>query len=141
MRRLSEPQLDLRLLARHYELNLLRLVGFQPDLFNCAIGQEEIEAQDQYFSVMEGGVVCPLHARSGGHVAPMDLLELKTLRYLQTHDYDVIRRLRVDNVLHLQLERTLQNYIAHILERHLKSVDFIRRLRRLADTPAPGGTG
>jgi DNA repair protein RecO (recombination protein O) len=129
--RLCEPKVDLRLLVRFYELKALELVGFQPALFNCAIGQEKIEAQDQFFSVQEGGVVCPLHAKSGKFISPMSLTTLKTLRYLQTRDYDVIKVLRVDDVLHLELERTLQNYIVHVLERRLKSIDFIRRLRRL----------
>jgi DNA repair protein RecO (recombination protein O) len=127
---LSEPEVDLRLLARFYELKLLELVGFQPSLFNCAVGQEEIQPQDQFFSVMEGGVVCPLHARTGSFITPLPLTTLKTLRYLQTREYDVVKRLRVDGVLHLELERTLQNYIVHLLERRLKSVDFIRKLRR-----------
>ena len=128
--RLCEPKVDLRLLTRYYELKALELVGFQPSLFNCAIGQEEITAQDQFFSVMEGGVVCPLHAKTGKFISPMSLTTLKTLRYLQTREWDVIRILRVDEMLHLELERTLQNYIVHVLERRLKSVDFIRRLRR-----------
>ncbi len=128
--RLCAPQVDLRLLTRHYELNVLRLVGFQPSLFQCAIGQEPIEPKDQFFSAMEGGVVCPLHARNGSAVVPLNLTVLKTLRYLQTRDYEVIKTLRVDSVLHFELERLLQNYIVHVLERQLKSVDFIRRLRR-----------
>ncbi len=127
---LSEPGVDLRLLARFYELKVLELVGFQPSLFNCAIGQEEIQPQDQFFSVMEGGVICPLHARTGSFITPLPLTTLKVLRYLQTRDYDVIRRLHIDNVMHLELERILQNYIVHLLERRLKSVDFIRKLRR-----------
>ena len=32
--------------------------------------------------------------------------------------------------MHLELERLLQNYIVHLLERRLKSIDFIRKLRR-----------
>ncbi len=128
---LCEPNIDLRLLARYYELQLLALVGFQPSLFNCAVGQEKIEPQDQFFSVIEGGVVCPLHVKGSSHVSPLPLQTLKTLRYLQSRDYDVIKRLHVDNVLHLDLERVLQNYIVHLLERRLRSVEFIRRLRRL----------
>lgn len=132
LHRFCEPTLDLRLLARFYELRLLALVGFQPALFHCAVGQEEIKPQDQFFSVIDGGVICALHARSGRVVAPLNLLTLKTLRYLQTRDYDVIKKLRVDSVLHLDLERTLQNYVVHLLERRLKSIEFIRRLRRIS---------
>jgi DNA repair protein RecO (recombination protein O) len=128
---LSAPQVDLRLAARFYEVHLLSLVGFQPSLFTCIIGQEDIQAQDQYFSLADGGIVCPDHVRSSAQVIPINLTTLKTLRYLQTRSYDVVQKLRVDNVLHLELERILQNYIAHVLERHLKSVEFIRRLRRL----------
>ena len=128
---LSLPRVDLRLAARFYELHLLSLVGFQPSLFNCAVGQEEIEAQDQYFSMADGGLVCPDHARVSSQMIPVNLLTLKTLRYLQKQDYEAISKLRLDSVMHLELERLLQNYIVHVLERRLKSVEFIRRLRRL----------
>ena len=126
---LCAPQVDLRLATRYYELRLLELVGFQPALFKCAIGQEDVKPQDQFFSIQDGGVVCPIHARDSSFIAPLNLTTLKTLRYLQTRDYAVIQKLHVDSVLHLDLERVLQNYIVHLLERRLKSADFIRRLR------------
>ncbi|MEP7289027.1 MAG: DNA repair protein RecO [Chloroflexota bacterium] len=129
--RLCEPQVDLRLIARFYELQLLGHAGFQPSLFKCVIGEEKIEPRDQYFSLADGGVVCPDHVRESTHIVPINLTVLKTLRYLQTRDYEVVKVLRLDNMLHLELERMLQNYIVHLLERHLKSVDFIRRLRRM----------
>jgi DNA repair protein RecO (recombination protein O) len=126
---LAEPGRDLRLVARYYELYLLRLVGYQPDLFQCVLGHESIEAQDQFFSAFDGGVVCPEHAEGSSHVLPVSLIALKTLRYLQTREFDAIRKLRVDAMLHLELERLLQHYIVYLLERRLKSVEFIRRLR------------
>jgi DNA repair protein RecO (recombination protein O) len=122
---------DLRLAARFYELNLLSLVGFQPALHHCAIGQEDIEPQDQFFSYADGGVICPDHVRFSTQIVPIALTPLKTLRYLQTRDWDVVRVLRLDGVLHLELEKLMQNYIVHLLEHRLKSVDFIRRLRRM----------
>ncbi len=128
---LCAPQVDLRLTARVYELQLLRLVGFQPSFFHCAIGQEEIEAQNQFFSAIDGGAVCPEHAENNGRVITLNLMTLKTLRSLQTRDYPTVSVLHVDAVLHLDMERVLQGYIAHILERKLKSVEFIRRLRHM----------
>lgn len=127
---LAESEQDRRLVGRYYELSLLRLVGFQPDLFNCVVGLEEIEAQDQFFSAAEGGVVCPEHAEGNPHAMPINLTALKTLRYLQTRDFEVIKKLHVNDLLHGDLERIMQNYIIYLLERRLKSVDFIRRLRR-----------
>ncbi|HLY28853.1 MAG TPA: DNA repair protein RecO [Aggregatilineales bacterium] len=134
---LALPQVDLRLVARYYELHLLQLVGFQPSLFNCAVGQEEITARDQYFSLSDGGVVCTDHYRSSTHLIALNLTVLKTLRYLQTRDYETISKLRLDGVLHLDLERILQDYVVHVLERRLKSVEFIRRLRRMDMISSP----
>jgi DNA repair protein RecO (recombination protein O) len=128
---LSEETVDLRLTARFYELHLLSLVGFQPSLFQCAVGQEDIEPQDQFFSLSDGGLVCPNHVKASSQVIPITLTALKTLRYLQTRDYDVVRKLRLDSVMQLEIERMLQNYIVHLLEHRLKSVEFIRRLRRM----------
>jgi DNA repair protein RecO (recombination protein O) len=134
---LCATDIDVRLLARFYELQLLSLVGFQPSLFTCAIGQEKVEPQDQFFSYEDGGIVCPRHVRASSQMVPIAITPLKTLRYLQSRNYETVRSLRVDNMLHLELERLLQNYIVHLLERRLKSIDFIRRLRRLDMTGLP----
>jgi hypothetical protein len=59
---LCAPETDLALAACYFELRLLRLSGFEPSLFACAVGQEPLTARDQYFSASEGGVICPEHA-------------------------------------------------------------------------------
>lgn len=128
---LCDLDLDPRLTTRFYELRLLSLVGFQPSLFQCVVGQEPIEPHNQFFSVSEGGLVCPDHVHASGQIIPISLNALKALRYLQTRDFEVIRKLRLDGPLHMELEHVLISYVVHLLERRLKSVDFIRRLRRL----------
>lgn len=129
--RLADPRSNLQLVARYYELELLRLVGFQPSLFHCAIGQEDVEPREQYhFGLIEGGIICAEHIAGSRNLLPVSFNALKTLRFLQTRDYEVIKSLRLESGLRLELERLLQNYIIHLLEQRLKSIDFIRRLRR-----------
>src|SRR5512135_2878055 len=53
----QEPEASLA--VRYYEVRLLDLIGFRPVLFNCAVCNNEIKAEDQYFSAALGGVVCP----------------------------------------------------------------------------------
>ena len=43
------------------------------------------------------------------------------------------RELRLRPVVLHEVERILYDYLTHILERDLKSVDFLHRLRREAD--------
>ncbi len=120
---------DPRLALRYYELHLLDLVGFRPELNECVIGHEEIQPEDQFFSYAEGGVVCPRDAARGTSFAALPLLTLKLLRHLQRSSYTNIKALQVDLRLHDDLERVLQGYITYVLERRLQSADFIRRLR------------
>ncbi len=121
---------DLRLVARFYELHLMTWVGFRPELFKCVVGRDEIVAQDQYFSYEDGGVVCPEHGQSN-NMTPISLGALKVLRYLQTRDFETVRVLNLRPALHAEVERVMHGYITYLLERRLQSVDFLRHLRRL----------
>ena len=60
---------DPRLAARFFELHLLDLVGFRPELSECVVSREELVPESQYFSQEEGGVVSRA-AGAGGGVTP-----------------------------------------------------------------------
>jgi DNA repair protein RecO (recombination protein O) len=121
---------DPRLIARTYELHILALAGFSPTLHQCAIGQEELQPIDQFFSPMDGGVICPEHCEGLTRGLSISLNALKTLRYMQTRVWDAIKVLQLNGVLHLELERLMLAYITYVLERRLQSVEFLKRLRR-----------
>ena len=121
---------DPRLVARYYELRLLALAGFAPSLHRCAVGQEDVEAQDQFFSPLDGGVICPEHHAGFERGMPISLTALKTLRYLQTRPWDAVQVLQLNGPLGMELERLMVAYITYLLEQRLQSVDFLRRLRR-----------
>jgi len=120
---------DARLVLRYYEIHLLDAAGFRPELNECVIGHEDVQPEDQFFSYTEGGVVCPHEAARGTSFIPLPLLTLKVMRHLQRSPYAQIKALNVSPALHDDLERVLQGYSSHLLERRLQSADFIRRLR------------
>ena len=120
---------DPRLALRYYEIQLLDVVGFRPELSECVIGHETIQPEDQFFSYAEGGVVCPRDAARGTSFITLPVLTLKLLRHMQRSPYSHVKTLTVDARLHDDLERILQGYITYLLERRLQSADFIRRLR------------
>lgn len=128
---------DLLLTVRFYELRLLALEGYQPQLFSCLGCGDIIQPVVNYFDPDQGGVLCP---RCGERligrrdmvrrVRPVSVNTLKVLRYLQTHDYEASSRLRLKPETHQDIEAIMMHYITYILERKLESVDFIYRLRR-----------
>jgi DNA repair protein RecO (recombination protein O) len=127
---------DPLLLARYYELRLLSLTGFQPRLFNCVSCGEAISEQDQFFSAELGGLLCPACGHVDPRAQPITAAAIKVMRYLQTRPWPTVSQLRLRPAVLHEIERVLYDYLTHILERNLKSVDFLHRLRREAEVVA-----
>ncbi|MDZ4770621.1 MAG: DNA repair protein RecO [Chloroflexota bacterium] len=120
---------DPRLALRYYEMHLLDMVGFRPELSECVIGHEPIQPEDQFFSYAEGGVVCPRDATRGSQHVSIALPTLKLLRHLQRSHYDSVRPLQVADALHDDAERIMLGYVTYMLERRPHSAELLRRLR------------
>jgi DNA repair protein RecO (recombination protein O) len=122
----SEPEMVLR----YFEIRLLDLVGFRPQLFQCARCNADITPQDQYFSASLGGVLCP---RCGPQVEgsrPISMPALKYLRHFQRSSYADAMRAHPTPAQKLELEIIAQHYLIYLLERNLNTPAFIRRLRK-----------
>jgi DNA repair protein RecO (recombination protein O) len=128
---------DVLLAARYYELRLLGLAGYQPRLFQCVACEEAIEEQDQFFSAELGGLLCPNCQTADRRAQPISSVAVKVLRYLQTRDWKTVGSLNLKRPLHRELEALMHHYLTYLLERELKSVDFLYRLRREAELFTP----
>ncbi|MGD2079348.1 MAG: DNA repair protein RecO [Chloroflexota bacterium] len=124
---------DVLLAARYYELRLLSLAGFQPQLFHCLSCREPIEQQDQFFSAELGGLLCPACQDADRGARPISASAVKILRHLQTHQWSYVSGLRLRGKVRRELETVMHFYLRHILERNLRSADFLYRLRREAE--------
>ena len=134
LRRIAEAA-DLRLAARFYELHLLDLTGFRPELMECVATRQPLRPEDQFFSSDEGGVVSQsAAAHIGSPLVSLDFHTLKLLRHLlrNAQHYERVQSLRVTPQQHAQAERIMLGYISHLLESRLQSIDFIRRLRQFS---------
>ena len=123
---------DIRLPTRTYELRLLGYLGFQPQLFHCVACDEPVQEQDQFFSAELGGLLCPNCRPADRSAKPISAVSVKVLRYLQTRPWDTVKTLQLKRPLHAELEIIMHYYLTFILERNLKSVDFLNRLREEA---------
>ena len=123
---------DVMLAARYYELRLLTLTGFRPQLFQCLSCREAVEEQDQFFSAELGGLLCPNCQEADRRAKPISAIAVKVMRYLQTRSWEMVNVLNLKRPLHRELESLMHHYLTYVLERNLKSVDFLHRLRREA---------
>ena len=121
---------DLDLTTRFFELRLLSLLGYRPQLFQCVACRRPIEPATNFFSAADGGILCANCGQNHRGAKEITLNALKVLRFLQTREYDTCCRLRLSRSLHSELEKTIYHYITYILERNLKSVGFLNTLRQ-----------
>lgn len=126
----ASDEAHLRLAARYYELHLLELAGFRPELESCPVCGQTLEPVDCFFSPADGGVLCPRCGEGKREALALSLAAFKVLRYGQRRDWSIFSRLQLQPALQAELERVMHHYLTFILERQLKSVDFIHRLRR-----------
>jgi len=118
------------IVIRYYELHLLDLVGFRPELFICVECGKKITEQDQFISGELGGVVCPdcaAGAPSAG-IRPISARVLKYLRHFQRSDLQSLLPLKISEDIEQGLAKTISYYLTHTLEGHLNSPDFISRI-------------
>lgn len=117
---------------RFFEMRFLERVGYRPELFHCVQCREEIQAVDQYFSALQGGVLCP---RCGPLVPAAEAIDLHTLKYLrhfQRSNYAESQRAVLSPSLRTNLEKFMQHYLTYLAERRLNSPRFLRQVRGLA---------
>jgi len=120
------------LAVRFYELRLLMLAGYQPRLFDCVrcgrvLHEVESEAPPYGFDCGLGGVLCTECAQSRDAL-PLTLAALKVMRHALRVEWPAFAALKLRPLVARQVEQTIQRYISYILERNLKSVEFLRTL-------------
>jgi len=119
----------------HYELRILDLAGFRPELFHCVICRSEIQAEDQFFSASQGGVVCPRCGMTGvGNTIPAGIEALRYLRHFQRNPYRKIEGTVVPEKTKRALRYILDRYIASVTERKLNSPGFLSRINHIQPT-------
>jgi len=117
------------LTLRYFELHLLNLVGYRPQLGQCVSCHSPLKATSNSFSPSAGGVLCPRCSQSQFYSYPLSVNALKVLRFLQSNNYDTINQLKIGPELCHELEEVMRNYLQYLLEREVKSVAWLDTLR------------
>ena len=101
-------------LIYHYFLwNLLSILGYQIDLYNCAVCQKKLVPQKLYFNPEEGGIIdleCFKKIKKGEEVSP-ELV--KILRLLLKKDWNILSRLKIQDLHKKELESISENYLSY----------------------------
>jgi DNA repair protein RecO (recombination protein O) len=124
-----DVQPNLETVVHFYEMRLLELLGFRPQLFECIDCGEVILPQNQFFSPLDGGAVCPKCARARSEVLPVEMDVLRYFRHLQRSRWAQVEELIIPPSLERKLAHLIEGYLTYLLERKLDSPEFLREVR------------
>ncbi len=116
--------------VRYFEIRLLDLLGFRPDLNNCVRCGNAIQPEDQYFDAGQGGVMCPRCGDGVQAARPVSTNTLKFLRHYQRSTFREASRPELSPAVRRDMESLLNYYLTYLLERRLNSPAFLREVRR-----------
>ena len=123
-------QMDAFQSLRYFEMRFLEMVGYRPELYHCAQCRAEIQAEDQFFSILQGGVMCPKCGNIADTTRPVSMLVLKYLRHFQRSDFKDIQQLNVPPLVRQEMEKIIQSYLTYLAERKLNAPAFLREIRK-----------
>lgn len=118
---------DPRRAAAYFLAQALDLLGYAPNLATCVVCERPLPAAPAYFSPPAGGLACAADHVSG--MLEVSVAALKVLRVAAAGDIALYRRLKLDADLLEEVEAVLEAQIEHHLDRRLKSLQFLRRMR------------
>ncbi len=122
------PEIEREVVARWFELALLDAMGFRPELGQCLECGAAIEPEGNAFSPVGGGVLCPVCAHAAHGARPVSPDALKVLRHVQRSPLVGVLRLRLTSAVHREVERLLHATVSAVLERELRSRDFLEEV-------------
>jgi DNA repair protein RecO (recombination protein O) len=128
LRRLASSA-NLVLDIRSFELQLLSLSGYRPQLHHCLNCDKDIQPEVNWFSCKLGGILCPDCASTDVTAPEITVPALKVMRILQTNESTLLRT-EIGDAIEKEVEQRLQDYIIYRLEAKPRSIRVLERMTR-----------
>jgi len=121
---------DTEILSRIYEIKLMAIQGFTPEVFSCVSCCQKV-LNKIFFSPSMGGILCfDCHKRDKNaiNITPDTL---STLQKMLLMTYEELKSINVNKYTREQLSSILSLFISHQIDRKLKTVQFIKDINKL----------
>lgn len=123
-----ENQIPLLITKTYFEIKLLTILGFAPELYRCVVSGRELEAQDElYFSHLLGGVFC--EGKNQDDFAPKISKDgVKLLRLLQRYPLDAVLKIKVSDETTQEISSLMSEFVEYVTDQRIKSSQVLGQL-------------
>ena len=125
---------DPRRASAWFLMTALDLLGYAPQLMNCASCERPLPAAPAAFSAEAGGFLCDRCALPAMEHVPLAVM--KVLRLMASGDLETYRRLKLAPAQMAAIDGVLQSQLEHHLDRRLKSLAFLNSSPFMGKYPA-----
>lgn len=125
---LLESEVDPEVVARYFELNLMSLMGYRPELDQCIRCDVHPAGAGIYFSPSMGGRVCKECGPLPDDAIHLNKETADAMRILLTAEPGTLRKLEFSKEVKQELFRIIHWYVRYRTDHDLKSSEFIHAL-------------
>ena len=119
---------DIFPVQRYFDLQLLNVTGYRPQLFECVRCHKKIQPEDQYLQYGMGGVLCPDCGEITAGARKISMNSLKYFRYYQTRSFAQAAAAGWPQNIRIESENLLTGYQSYLLERKTNSQQFLEKI-------------
>lgn len=113
------------LVLHYYEVHLMDILGFKPQLQECVVCGASIQPEDQYFSAKLGGIVCPNSLSGDPSAWLVSMNALRYLRFFQRSPWPQVKNRTIPQEVDRELSKLIEKYLTYLLEYGLKTPGFL----------------
>ena len=114
---------------RFFELQLLMISGYQPELEVCLYCRKTPNRHSISFSFDAGGILCR-DCKNQFTCFSISETSTKALRYLLKTETGNAQKINMSDEVHKELAYILTNYLQFVIDRRLQSLAFSRQLEK-----------
>ncbi|MDI6591718.1 MAG: DNA repair protein RecO [Patescibacteria group bacterium] len=106
------------LIYYYFFWNLLSILGYQPELYNCSLCQKILFPEKLYFFPKEGGIICnncyQKIKSEEKEIKEIEINTIKILRILLKRDWPILKKLKIDPKTQKSLKEISNFYFSYL---------------------------
>ncbi|MBU0597768.1 DNA repair protein RecO [Patescibacteria group bacterium] len=104
----------------------LSYLGYQPELYECAICHKKVAARRNYFSLKRGGIICYSCQSETSEIMGISNNLIKFLRLILDKELVYLRKIKYNQQLLKELNLMTKEYLQYTLEEDLLLDNFLK---------------
>jgi DNA repair protein RecO (recombination protein O) len=130
---LSTGEVPMGLIHLGYQLKLMDISGYRPNLDRCVVCREE-KSDYRRFSIDLGGVICGQccsdeEIRRDGNVFKISQGAIEAFKFLLNTEISRLNTKKIDNTIFNEIDKITRSFVQSHLDKRFRSLDFLDTIK------------